>query len=719
MAGALSRLASWARGLRPAWQAAAAFAAYLAASFVIFALPLASDLGTRYVGMGRADSKLYEWSLAWTPYALGNGVSPLTTDHVFAPAGVGLSWTTFLPGPSLVMWPVTELFGTLVSLNALMILAPALAAWASYLVCRRVTGSFWPSVAGGYLFGFSTYMAAHMQGHLNLVLVFPIPLMVYLVIRRTEGSLGPIAFTAWFAAALVGLFSISTELVATAALFGAIAYAFALIAAHGLRKRLLATGGLVAAAGLVAGLLLSPYISMALRDTPTDAVRPLDRASVDLYSFVTPRETTLILGERYESLTDRFTTTPIEDAGYIGVPLVTMLAVFSVTRIKRRETPALVGFVLLGSVLAMGPVLHVAGVERGWLIGTWVSELPLFEHAPSQRFPMYTALALGVVAALWLAQGSRRWAPARWATVVAGAAMLLPYVPGAALHPPQNLPAFIANGTYRQVIERGENVLAITDLAGSEMAWQAAADFWFRMPQGYVGPVPPPYEGIQLSRGLAWDQKNPYMPAVATFSQWLNEKGVTAILLHDSARWQFRPLLSRVGATATYEGGDVSVWRPGVAGYTVRDEALVTHTGDLDVLGTVVNGFSMPSFRNDEARITAKDLQGRPIVFAFIGPDCIECHTHVDALAAYGINNPDVAIVAVVSFYDQREEVRSLSTCLTPISGSDPTGRLATAFGANDLPFTVVLNADHSIEQTWSEPFLTDVPAGFGPATPS
>ena len=351
----------------------------------------------------------------------------------------------------------------------------------------------------------------------------------------------------------------------------------------------------------------------------------------------------------------------------------------------------------------------------GRLIGTTVTELPLFEHAPSQRFPAYTALAIGVVAALWLANGSRRWAPARWGLVVAGAAMLLPYVPGAGLHPPQNLPAFITDGTYRQVIEQDENVLAITDLAGSEMAWQAAADFWFRMPQGYVGPVPDPYDGIQLSRGLAWDQKNPYVPAVATFAQWLTDNEVSAILLHDSARWQFRTLLQRAGATVVHESGGVSVWRPGPGGYRARDDSLVTHTGDLDVLGNVVNGFSMPSYWG-QGRITAKDLAGRAIVFAFVGPDCIECHTHVDALTAYAINNPDVSVIAVVSFYDQREEVRSLTSCLTAVAGSDPTGRLATAFGANDLPFTVVLNEDHSIAQTWSEPFLTTVPEGFGPS---
>ena len=82
---------------------------------------------------------------------------------------------------------------------------------------------------GGCLFGFSAYMSSNVNGgFVNLVLVFPIPLLVYLAIRNVEGSLGPVAFVAGFTALLVGLFSISTELFGTATVFGAIAFLGAL-----------------------------------------------------------------------------------------------------------------------------------------------------------------------------------------------------------------------------------------------------------------------------------------------------------------------------------------------------------------------------------------------------------------------------------------------------------------------------------------------------------
>ena len=46
-----------------------------------------------------------------------------------------------------------------------------------FLLCRRLTGGFWPSLVGGYLFGFSSYMLGRTEGgHPNLTAVAGIPL---------------------------------------------------------------------------------------------------------------------------------------------------------------------------------------------------------------------------------------------------------------------------------------------------------------------------------------------------------------------------------------------------------------------------------------------------------------------------------------------------------------------------------------------------------------
>ena len=125
------------------------------------------------------------------------------------------------PGPAHD--PFTTWIDPIFSVNVLMLLAPALAAWATYLVCVRVTQRFWPSVMGGFVFGFSTYLSQHMRAHLNLVLIFFLPLAVYLVLRRDPArhrALG-VRAAAWYR--YRGAIHLSTELAATAAMFGGIA----------------------------------------------------------------------------------------------------------------------------------------------------------------------------------------------------------------------------------------------------------------------------------------------------------------------------------------------------------------------------------------------------------------------------------------------------------------------------------------------------------------
>src|SRR4249919_2488547 len=134
---------------RPALLGAAAFLLYLAASIVLWGIPVLAHFSTRYVQNGRADADFYRWALAWTPWALAHGQSPLSTQHVFAPTGIDMTWTALIPGPAIVMWPVTRLFGALATSYALKLLAPALAAWGAYLVCHRITKAFWPSLIGG------------------------------------------------------------------------------------------------------------------------------------------------------------------------------------------------------------------------------------------------------------------------------------------------------------------------------------------------------------------------------------------------------------------------------------------------------------------------------------------------------------------------------------------------------------------------------------------
>src|SRR5437879_1265113 len=169
------------RGPSARSQAVMALLVYSALSVVFFGLPVLRDPAHVYIGRG--DATLIVWFLAWWPYALSHGLNPLVTHLVWAPAGVNLGWTTSVPGASLLAAPVTLALGPVVAYNLLCLLAPPLAAWTAFLLCRYITRRFWAALAGGYVFGFSTYVLGHLPGHLNLTLIFLIPLCVLLILR--------------------------------------------------------------------------------------------------------------------------------------------------------------------------------------------------------------------------------------------------------------------------------------------------------------------------------------------------------------------------------------------------------------------------------------------------------------------------------------------------------------------------------------------------------
>src|SRR4029450_721280 len=99
-----------------------AFLMYLAASVLIWGIPVVAHLRSRYVAIGRvADPDYFRWALGWTPWALAHGHSPFHTGQVFAPEGIDLTWSTLIPGPAAVMWPITRTCGTPAFFKALLL----------------------------------------------------------------------------------------------------------------------------------------------------------------------------------------------------------------------------------------------------------------------------------------------------------------------------------------------------------------------------------------------------------------------------------------------------------------------------------------------------------------------------------------------------------------------------------------------------------------------
>ena len=195
--------------------------------------------GGSVVGSYGSDQASFTWSLAWWPHALEHGLHPLLTKLVYAPDGWNLAWTSSIPGPSLLAWPLTAAVGPVATYDVLALAAPALAAWCTYLLCRELGSGTPAALAGGLVFGFGTYETAETLNHLNLALVFTLPLAGLVVARYLRGRLSDRRFVVWFALCVLGVFATFLETLFWATLGGAFALGMGLACTRGRERALL------------------------------------------------------------------------------------------------------------------------------------------------------------------------------------------------------------------------------------------------------------------------------------------------------------------------------------------------------------------------------------------------------------------------------------------------------------------------------------------------
>jgi hypothetical protein len=468
-----------------AGQALFAFGIYGAVSLVLFGIPILSHPTTRTLSDVGPDPRFFMWMLEWWPHAVGHGTNPFLSPAVWAPTGYNVAQSTALPAPSLLLGPVTAGLGPVVAYNVAALLAPALAGWAAYLVCRRVVDDFWPAVAGGYLFGFSTYLLGQLRGHPNLFLVFLVPLCVYFVLLRLQDRIGRGAFVSLLTLALVFQFGTSTEVFATMTIVGASALVLGAVFADAeVRRRLIRTAGLVAVAYAVAAALLSPYLYYVFAYGVQS--RRLSARGTDLLNFVIPTPNTLLGGSAFPSIVQHFKSNDAERGAYLGIPLALVIVHFCATRWRTRTGRLLIAMLAVTGLAALGKTLLIDGhtvIPMPWSL---VSKLPLLGTVVPLRFTMYVWLIVAVMVAMWLQAGSGRGRLVRWGLVATATAMLLPDVLAPYWHAPVREPAVFADGGYRRSVQPGETVLIVDDLAQA-MFLQAQARMYFRMAEGYTG----------------------------------------------------------------------------------------------------------------------------------------------------------------------------------------------------------------------------------------
>jgi hypothetical protein len=534
-------------------QSLGAFALYFAAAILLLDRGLIGHPGY-FIGRD-TDPGVHMWFFNWWRFALAHGLNPFITDWVWTPLGMNLAWTTCVPLPSLISIPLQVTVGEPATYNIIVTPMLPLAAFAAFLLCRRVTGgAFWPSVLGGYIFGFSPYMLGQVLGHLVLILIFPVPLIALLTLKRLDGEISAQRYAIGLAVLLIVQFLCSVELFATITIVGgfALMLAFALFDSD-VRGRLTALIAPAVSGYAITAIVLSPYLFHLLAGGFHHApIYKADSYSADLLAFVVPTETVMLGTARAATaITRTFQGDIFENGAYVGIAIIVFVAMFRHRYWREPIGKFLTILFVTLVVAAIGPSLHIAG--RPGLAMPWalIGRLPLISVALPVRFMMYAFLVVAVMAAMWFASSS-----AGMLSKFAGAAIIVASI---APNPHASfwvsdlyLPEFFADRTYATELEPRETILPLPwGQKGNSMYWQLKSDMFFRMAGGWTGASPFEFErmpvanyfygGIDLPEGT--DQLKAYIARFgvqaviadpieanfATFKQTLDSLGVGGV----------------------------------------------------------------------------------------------------------------------------------------------------------------------------------------------
>jgi len=463
--------------------------AALAAIFVWHGASLTHELS----GQG-ADPWDSPWFLAWWPYALTHHLDPLFTRQIWYPTGVSLLWVTSVPLLGVAAAPLTLLAGPVLTYNLYIVTAPVAAAWFAYLLCQHLTRDFWAALTGGFLFGFSAYEIAQDTAALNLAVIFCVPALLLVVVKRLEDELSRRQAVALAAVILLAQFLICIEIFAMVFVFGGIAWGLGYLY---LPERRAALRRL-----FVDGLYTAPFVALPVLPLLVSMARHYALINhpaawpyfftADLLNVFIPSAMNLF-GAPFAALSGHFNGGVQEQNAYLGLPLILLLVLFAK---GQRSTPRdcfLLACFLTLLVCEFGPRLWVAGhyspIVLPWML---IMHLPLLGSALSARFAMFTALAAGIIAAYWVAApGRRAW---RLGLGLLACVALLPQ-PHPWRAPPYS--SFFAPGRVQQVLGPNPRLLILPfAINGPSSFWQMQNAYGFTEVGGYLGFPPKPAQSF-------------------------------------------------------------------------------------------------------------------------------------------------------------------------------------------------------------------------------
>ena len=314
---------------------------------------------------GCGDAARFLWFFEWPAFAFTNGHSLWFSTWLFHPAGINLLNDTSVMALSIVLTPVTLLFGPVAAMNVALTLAPVLSALAMLMLLRRWVSWTPAAVFGALVYGFSPFMITELAyNQLNIGFLAIPPLLVLalddlLVRQRHSPYLTGLAV----AGLVVVQFFVSTEVLLITVIAAVAAVVLALgWAAVGQRVDWADKAGHAwrgSATALVTSVAVLAYPAWYLLRGPAHLNGPIwSNGAIDQFgnsftSFRNPSDSGPLASQmlRFGGYQGR----PMPGLGYLGAGVVVLAVVGAVIWRHDRRILLFAGLGVVATGLSLGP----------------------------------------------------------------------------------------------------------------------------------------------------------------------------------------------------------------------------------------------------------------------------------------------------------------------------------------------------------------------------
>jgi hypothetical protein len=143
---------------------------------VAWTLPLSTNAASHLPGAGIGDNVVFLWNFWWMRTAVSSGASFFHTTYIFAPVGTDLTLHTHTALPAYAGATLLEALSITTALNVTTLASLALNGICTYFLAWRAVHDRLGAITAGIVFACSPFIAAHLNGHFNLVAAWTVPL---------------------------------------------------------------------------------------------------------------------------------------------------------------------------------------------------------------------------------------------------------------------------------------------------------------------------------------------------------------------------------------------------------------------------------------------------------------------------------------------------------------------------------------------------------------